>query len=71
MKYCSRKCKDAAQTIYKDSIREFVHGSIGIKNIKSIAHKIGATKAGLQRQISKWRKDGYCVGGTRYEHYSN
>lgn len=67
--FCSRKCKDDAQTIYTPEVLVFVQDNIGFMNIINIARKIGVTTEGLKRQISTWRRDGKEVGGKRYEHY--
>ena len=68
--YCSRACKDSAQTKYSDEVRLYVENNINSMNLKTLARKIDVTYEGLKRQISTWRSMGYDIGGGRYEHYS-
>jgi hypothetical protein len=68
--YCSRTCKNSAQTRYSDAVRLFVANNIGSMNLRTIAKKTNVTYGGLRRQISSWRSKGYDVGGGRYIHYS-
>ena len=68
--YCSRDCKNEAQRIYTDETRLFVAENISRFPLRMIAQRIGVGYGGLSRQISKWRSEGYCIGGNKYEHYS-
>jgi len=68
--YCSRDCKNIAQTKYSDETRQYVTEHIGQMHLRTLAQKLNVTCDGLRRQISVWRSEGYNVGGARYEHYS-
>ena len=68
--YCSRACKNSAQTRYSEEVRRYVEEHIGQVHTRTLAQKLNVTCTGLKRQISIWRSEGYNMGGGRYAHYS-
>jgi hypothetical protein len=69
-KYCSFECVCDSQLKYNDSIRRYVAEHITLRPLQDIATDINVKVGGLKRQISKWRSQGFDIGGNTHQHYS-